>query len=32
VADPMHDAVGRELDEERLPQRVRIPRPRKPGV
>jgi transcriptional regulator with XRE-family HTH domain len=32
VADPMHDAVGRELEEERLPQRVRIPRPKKPGV
>jgi len=32
VADPVEDAVGRELDEERLPQRVRIPRPKKPGV
>jgi transcriptional regulator with XRE-family HTH domain len=30
LADPRHDGVGRALDEERLPQRVRIPRPRKP--
>ena len=26
VADPRHDAVGLELDEERLPQRIRLPR------
>jgi len=30
LADARHDSVGRALDEERLPQRVRIPRPRKP--
>ena len=26
VADPRHDAVGRELEEEHLPQRIRLPR------
>jgi len=26
VADPRHDAVGRELEEEHLPERVRLPR------
>jgi transcriptional regulator with XRE-family HTH domain len=26
VADPRHDAVGRELEEERLPERIRLPR------
>ena len=26
VADPRHDAVGRELEEERLPQRIRLSR------
>ena len=26
VADPRHDAVGRELDEEHLPQRIRLAR------
>jgi transcriptional regulator with XRE-family HTH domain len=26
VADPRHDTVGRELDEERLPERIRLPR------
>jgi DNA-binding XRE family transcriptional regulator len=26
VADPRHDAVGLELEEERLPQRIRLPR------
>src|SRR5438034_10458474 len=31
VADPRHDAVGRELEEERLPQRIRLPR-RQTGV
>ncbi len=30
LADPRHDNVGRALDEERLPQRVRIPRAGKP--
>lgn len=25
VADPSHDLTGRELDEEKLPQRVRLP-------
>jgi transcriptional regulator with XRE-family HTH domain len=29
VADPRYDAVGYALDEERLPQRVRLPAPRK---
>lgn len=31
VADPRHDAVGLELDEERLPQRIRLTHPRKAG-
>lgn len=26
VADPRHDSVGRELEEEHLPQRIRLPR------
>ncbi len=26
VADPRHDAVGLQLDEERLPRRIRLPR------
>ena len=26
VADPKHDAVGLQLDEEHLPQRIRAPR------
>jgi hypothetical protein len=26
VADPRHDTVGRELEEERLPQRIRLSR------
>jgi transcriptional regulator with XRE-family HTH domain len=29
VADPRHDAVGRELEEENLPQRIRLPRRKK---
>jgi transcriptional regulator with XRE-family HTH domain len=29
VADPRHDAVGRELEEEHLPERIRLSRPRK---
>jgi DNA-binding XRE family transcriptional regulator len=29
VADPRHDAVGRELEEEHLPERIRLPRRRK---
>jgi DNA-binding XRE family transcriptional regulator len=28
VADPRHDAVGMELEEEHLPQRIRLPRGR----
>lgn len=32
VADPRHDSVGRELEEEHLPERIRLPRPRKPGT
>jgi hypothetical protein len=31
VADPRYDSVGRELEEENLPQRIRLPRPRKSG-
>jgi transcriptional regulator with XRE-family HTH domain len=35
LADATHDRVGRELEEEQLPERVRLPRspkqPRKPG-
>ncbi|MFI5461533.1 MAG: hypothetical protein ACHRXM_39610, partial [Isosphaerales bacterium] len=30
LADPRHDNVGLALEEERLPQRIRIPRARKP--
>jgi transcriptional regulator with XRE-family HTH domain len=30
VADPRHDSVGLALEEERLPQRIRIPRSRRP--
>jgi len=30
LADPTHDAVGLELEEEHLPQRIRLPR--RPGV
>jgi hypothetical protein len=26
VADPRHDSVGLELEEEHLPQRIRLPR------
>jgi hypothetical protein len=29
VADPRHDTVGRELEEEHLPERIRLPRRRK---
>ena len=29
VADPRHDSVGRELEEEHLPQRIRLPRRKK---
>lgn len=35
VADPRHDSVGLALEEEHLPQRIRLPRgpkPRKPGA
>jgi hypothetical protein len=31
LADPRHDTVGLELEEEHLPQRIRLPRRRKPG-
>jgi transcriptional regulator with XRE-family HTH domain len=31
VADPRHDTVGLELDEENLPERIRLPRRQKPG-
>ena len=30
VADPRHDTIGRELEEEHLPQRIRLPRQKKP--
>ncbi len=30
VADPRHDSVGLELEEERLPQRIRLARRQKP--
>jgi len=30
IADRTHDTVGMELEEEHLPQRIRLPRPRKP--
>jgi len=30
VADPRHDTVGRELEEEHLPQRIRLQRRQKP--
>ena len=26
VADPRYDTIGRELEEERLPQRIRLPK------
>lgn len=29
VADPRHDAIGRELEEEHLPERIRLPRRKK---
>jgi transcriptional regulator with XRE-family HTH domain len=32
VADPRHDTVGREQDEENLPQRIRLRRPKKPST
>jgi transcriptional regulator with XRE-family HTH domain len=31
VADPRHDAVGRELEEEHLPERIRLARRRRSG-
>jgi len=30
LADPTHDAVGRELEEEQLPERIRLSRPQNP--
>ncbi len=32
LADARHDSVGRALDEERLPERVRVPKARKPRL
>src|SRR5450631_3301302 len=32
VADPRHDDIGLALEEERLPQRIRLPRRRTPVV
>jgi hypothetical protein len=31
LADPTHDAIGRELEEERLPERIRLSRFSKPA-
>jgi hypothetical protein len=31
IADPRHDAIGLELEDENLPQRIRLPRRRKPS-
>ena len=31
VADPKHDSVGLELEEEHLPERIRLSRRQKPG-
>jgi len=31
VADSRHDTLGRELEEERLPERIRLSRARKRG-
>ncbi len=31
LADPRHDSVGLELEEEHLPQRIRLPRMRAPS-
>jgi hypothetical protein len=31
VADPRHDAIGRELEEEHLPKRIRLARRQKPS-
>src|ERR1035437_4901264 len=31
VADPRHDALGLALEEQNLPERLRLPRPRKAG-
>jgi transcriptional regulator with XRE-family HTH domain len=31
MADPRHDTVGLELEEEHLPQRIRLPRRQKPA-
>ncbi len=30
IADPKNDAIGLQLDEDRLPKRIRIPRQSKP--
>ena len=32
LADPRHDPVGLALEEEHLPQRIRLPRPKKTGA
>lgn len=32
VADPRHDSVGLELEEEHLPERIRLPRRQKPAM
>ena len=30
LADPRHDGIGLALEEERLPRRIRLPRPSRP--
>lgn len=30
LANPTHDRLGRELEDERLPERIRLPRAKKP--
>jgi hypothetical protein len=32
IADPRHDALGREVEEEHLPQRIRLPRRQNTGT
>jgi transcriptional regulator with XRE-family HTH domain len=32
VADPRHDSVGLQLEEEHLPERIRLPRRQKPAL
>lgn len=32
LADPGHDIIGRQLEEEHLPKRIHLPRRQKPGI